>query len=442
MNENISLDISNLYKDSLKGNRAPTLEQIRKLYSKSLAAMQRLNDLCVSSQVGFLDLPHQMESLQSIELITQKHQNQHITDFVLIGIGGSSLGARFLIQSLQPESSSLKFHFWDNSDPDLAFQILNSINLKKTLFFVVTKSGGTSETISALLVILEKLSEAGVSRAQLKNQIVFATDPKKGDLRAIGSELKIPMLDIPSNIGGRYSVLTGVGLFPAAMAGIDVHSLLKGALSIRSTLITPSFDKNPIMQLGTLLWHHYLELDRDQTVLMPYSSRLKTFTEWFCQLWAESLGKNGTGLTPISAIGATDQHSLLQLFIDGPDNRVCGFIKIEEYNHRYTIVPQFSDLNSFSSVGGKTLNELISSQLIGTQAALAENGRPSFQITLPKLNEHSIGQLILFFETLTPFVGQLLEVDPFNQPGVELSKKLAHQHLKSLTPQRQRRGLN
>jgi glucose-6-phosphate isomerase len=279
-------------------------------------------------------------------------------------------------------------------------------------------------------ILVAELERNGISKNHFKDYFVFCTDPVKGDLRKIAQDWNVKCLNIPSNIGGRFSVLTPVGFLPMLFAGIDPSRVLKGARELQRKLQDKEEGK-AFFELG--YWIKQLhDMGVNQTVMMPYSSLLKEFSAWFVQLWAESLGKQGKGLTPIPAYGATDQHSQMQLFMEGPTDKTLFLIEVEKFSQDYFLSNEING-ESFKTLSPYSLSQLMKAEFEGTLAALKENQRHVVHLKIPTVNEESIGQLILFFECLTVLMGRMLQVDPFNQPGVEAGKKYAYQWLKSLS---------
>ena len=376
-----------------------------------------------SEDYGFFYLPQNKELVKEARRVYEKfNKKKH---FIHIGIGGSALGAEMLIKALGKKTQT-QFVIINNIDPDDFHQKVSSVDLKESLIYVVSKSGTTAETTAALNIFTELLKKEGIQESDFKNYFVFCTDPQNGDLRALSKEWDAEALDIPSNIGGRFSIFTGVGLFPALFFGIDVQKLLDGAHEISEQLSSPRTSKD-FYQVATFFKDLH-DKGFTQTVMMPYSSLLKEYSAWFTQLWAESLGKNGKGLTPIPAYGATDQHSQVQLFMEGPNDKVLTLIEVERFNNDFSL---HSSLKGSSSqkLAPYSLSQLMKAELEGTLAALAENKRPVIHLKINNLDEYHLGQLILWSECLTVLVGQLLEVDPFNQPGVEAGKKYAFEWL-------------
>ncbi len=362
---------------------------------------------------------------------------KHKKSFIQIGIGGSSLGAEMLINALNNDSDR-KFLFLSNIDPDDLYQKLSPLEVKDCLFFVVSKSGSTVETLALFSIVLKWLKEKGISSSDIKDYFVFCTDPEQGPLRELGKAHKIVTLTIPPHIGGRFSVLTPVGLFPALMGLVDTKQLLEGALKVKEDLIS---NKNPyFFSLAQRIFDLKAEENITQTVLMPYSSKLASLSQWFVQLWAESLGKKYSltknivhqGLTPIASVGVVDQHSQMQLFMEGPRDKFLIFIELEKFNNDFDLNNSF-EFKSFEQFKSISLSQLLKAELEGTLKALQNNNIPFTKISLAQLNAFTLGQLIAFFELLTVYTGQLLNINPFDQPGVEAGKNYAKQYLRENT---------
>ena len=378
-----------------------------------------------SSEIGFFGLPQNRELLQESNKVFEHFKHKKF--FIQIGIGGSALGPEMLLSALG-DPAGVEFIFINNIDPDDLSRKLDKVSIKDSLVYVVSKSGTTAETVAGMAIVLNLLNEAGIKEDQYKDYFVFCTDPVKGELRKLSKEWGVRTLDIPSNVGGRFSVLTPVGFLPALFAGIKVQDILEGAENFQKHLSDPVVGKD-FFELAFWLKDLHDQGIR-QTVMMPYSSLLKDYSAWFVQLWAESLGKNGKGLTPVPAYGATDQHSQMQLFMEGPTDKVLFLIEIEKFQNDFSLKNSLSG-ESFKNLSNFKLSELMKAEFEGTLMALNENGRHVVHMKIPSLQEGYLGQLILFAECLTVMVGELLQVDPFNQPGVEAGKKFANQWLKN-----------
>jgi glucose-6-phosphate isomerase len=384
-------------------------------------------------EIGFFDLPDDRASARAC-MDYARELDPQIDTVVVLGIGGSSLGPRALYSALAPPFDQLaprspgmprRLFFPDNIDPVTFGALLERVDLNKTLWNVVTKSGGTAETAAQLLVVSERLEQALGTRA--KDHVVCTTDPEKGALRATANLRGYRAFDVPSSVGGRFSVLSPVGLLPAALAGLDVAGLLDGARRMRDRALVPDFAKNPALVLAALLHHHHVVRGRPMTVMMSYVDGLYDTADWFRQLWAESLGKDGHGPTPIAARGATDQHSQLQLFAQGPDDKSYLFLGTTERANELRIPDSelAQSQSEYRYLVGHGIGELLDAELLGTTSSLVRRGRPVGKLTLSRVSAEALGELVMLLEAATAFAGPLYGVDPFDQPGVEEAKRLA-----------------
>ncbi len=347
--------------------------------------------------------------------------------FVVIGIGGSSLGARMLFESLTETNHNLKkkpkIFFLENVDPEKFKSVLEQIDIKNTCFNVVTKSGSTVETIANFSVILSMLKkELG---DKYRENLVFTTDPEKGFLRKLGNQEKIKMFDVPPLVGGRFSVLSPVGLLPAAVAGIDIEELLAGAKKMDLVCsIEEHVEHNPAYLIA--LSHYIANMRRGKTisVMMPYSEKLSSFVDWYRQLWAESLGKDGLGQTPVKAIGTVDQHSQIQLYREGIRDKIITFLQVENTDTDYRIPEELPE--DISYLSGHSLHEILSKELLGTKAALIKSKVPNITISIDRISSYNIGMLIYLYELATGFSGYLYKINPFDQPAVEEGKNFTY----------------
>lgn len=343
----------------------------------------------------------------------------NIKSFVQIGIGGSSLGPEMLISSLK--KSDVKFYFFNNIDTDKTLNDLEEIDIKNSLFYIVSKSGGTAETLAQFAIVASKLISLGVKESEFKSHFIFATDPSNNDLRKLAKDLGCMCLEVPPNVGGRFSVLCPVGLLPAIFAGIDIKSLTNHAYDYAQNLIANDDFVLTVQKVISL----YKE-GVDQTVIMPYSSLLKDFSSWFVQLWAESLGKikkdgQRIGLTPVASYGATDQHSQMQLFMEGPKNKILFLIHVKNNGGSLSLKNNFSH-PKLQALSKYSLKNLMDAEFYGTLKALTEQKVHHICLEIDKVDVKSLAELIIFFEILTAITGLTLEIDPFNQPGVEAGK--------------------
>jgi glucose-6-phosphate isomerase len=348
---------------------------------------------------------------------------------VVDGIGGSALGPLALESAL---GSRRRLVILDNVDPERVHASLAALDPERTAVNVITKSGSTAETMANLLVLLawmeRRLGPRHVRRWSA------TTDPRKGDLLALARRLGIPTQPIPENVGGRFSVLTAVGLVPAAFLGLDVEALIAGARDMRRHCWSAAPESNAGV-LGAVLLHRLAtERGRSIQVLMPYADALARLADWYRQLWAESLGKRldrqgrtvETGQTPVVSLGATDQHSQVQLYMEGPHDKVVTFLEVEEFRKDVRIPRLHADLASLGYLGGRSLGQLLKAERLGTEVALAAAGRPSFTYRIPRVSAHALGQLVYLFEFQTALSGELYGIDAFDQPGVEAGKVAAY----------------
>ena len=387
------------------------------------AAWAKLEARFKAGEVGFFYSPKDDALSQlaaSVELAEKIRREGRISDVLFLGIGGSALGPVALLHSLEHcAQGGPKFHFVENPDPVDWGLTIAKLKPASTLVCVVTKSGGTFETLSQFMLALEWLGQD-----RWTSNIVAITDPEKGDLRAFANQNKIPTLSIAPSIGGRFSVFTPVGLFPAALAGLNGKEFLLGAQQVADYVLKTPLEKNPLAVLGHHLIEHFKK--RPIHVCMPYSTRLRLVGNWWVQLWGESLGKDGKGFSPIAGVGAIDQHSLLQLLRDGPDDKITSFITVEKSDQPGRIprveAKGVQMLGSFTQLQGHTLQELLDVEYRATALVLTKRSRPHFTIRLEKLDERAIGSLLFAFSTLTAITGTLWGINPFDQPGVEEGK--------------------
>ncbi len=379
---------------------------------------------------GWVGLPFDEESAARAAAFARSLP-QDLRDVVILGIGGSSLGPYALYRAAGsgPWGGARRvLHFLDNVDPDTVGSILEGLEPATTLYVVITKSGSTAETASQLLVAWARASQ--VLGEGAKEHFVFITDPERGDLRALADRLGVRAFDVPPDVGGRFSVLSPVGLVPAAAAGIDPAALLAGARQAAPRCLDSPLGDNPAALLAAAAYLADVREGRNVHVFMTYSDRLAPVGAWFRQIWAESLGKPRTGgppagPTPLDARGATDQHSLLQLLVQGPPDKFVIFLDVRS-RREVTVPALFEDLPSFGYLAGLSLATLIDAERRGTAMSLARAGTPSITLTVDDASPASMGALLFLLEVATAIAGALYGVNPYDQPGVEQGKKLAY----------------
>jgi glucose-6-phosphate isomerase len=358
---------------------------------------------------------------------------------VVLGIGGSALGNIAVQTALNPYMYNLdesqrdgpKMFVFDNVDPAQFASFLNwaGDKLDKTIFNVISKSGRTAETASQLLIIrqllIEKLGPDG-----FRDQVVATTDAQAGTLRNIATDANLRTLVVPDGVGGRFTVLSAVGLFSAAMCGIDIDALLAGAADMDKRVSREDFAQNPAA-INAAINHHFYNRGKRNSVIMPYSYALKDMADWYRQLWAESLGKKldlkgrevWVGPTPIKALGTTDQHSQVQLYREGPNDKLFTFLQVEDFGSDRTIGPAPDCAAELEFLAGKKLSTLLNDEKRATEYALLHDERPCLTVLFDQVNEYTVGQFIYFFEVTTSLVGALFNINPYDQPAVELGKE-------------------
>jgi len=381
---------------------------------------------------GFYDCPIDAELSQvaACETLAKKLiSSGEYKDCVFIGIGGSSLGPMCLMDSLKHLAKNpIQFHFFENPDPiDWSYRI-QKLNPAQTLVCVVTKSGTTYETLSIFMLAYDwlkrTLGEDGASQ-----HTVAITDPEKSELLDFARAKSIATLTIAPSVGGRYSVFTPVGLFAAALAGLDTQKFLAGAKKIREYCEKHSStaEKNLFILLANSLMT--LEKSHPVHVMMPYSTPIRLVANWWVQLWSESLGKDGKGFTAVPSLGAVDQHSMLQLLRDGPNDKVIWFMNVQDFGTNVVIPNVGFKSKTFDLLEKQDLGTLLSTEFRAIQKVMTNQKRPNFQIQIDTINEDSMGSAMFFFSVLTAYMGELMDVNPFDQPGVEEGKVYIRENL-------------
>jgi glucose-6-phosphate isomerase len=384
-----------------------------------------------AGKLPFFDLPKDAAAAEAARELARDLARDH-ENLLVLGIGGSSLGGKALftalchpLHNLLPgdRRRGMRLFFPDNADSSTFSALLEVLDLDRTAAAAITKSGGTAETWSQLLVLRERWAGKG-GEAELARHVVAVTDPEKGALRAVARAAGWRTLPVPPLVGGRYSVLTAVGLLPAAAAGIDVKELLAGAADMARRCESDDLMSNPAYLAASILYLADTQRSRRIHVFMPYADALRETSDWFVQLWAESLGKTPqVGPTPLRAVGATDQHSLVQLLMEGPQDKFTLFLRFERARVDLPLAPGWVDQGDVAYLAGHSMHELLNVEHQATAAALAAAGRPSMTLRAPALTPRLMGELLMFWEIATAFAGGLYGVNPFDQPGVEAGKR-------------------
>jgi glucose-6-phosphate isomerase len=422
--DRVHLDYTGCLEDRV-GPAGFSKEQIVAACRRAEPAVRRLRKSLDRGTYGFDAILDDRRAIAACQ--REGERLRRLADTLVVnGIGGSALGALALQTALGPPRKRLVV--LDNVDPERVSASLAGLTPERVAVNVVTKSGSTAETMANLAVLLSFM-EKRLGPRHVRRWCA-TTDPKRGDLLALARRLGFPTLPVPPNVGGRFSVLTAVGLLPAAFLGIDIGALMEGARSMRRHCWQTRSDRNLGVLGASLL--HLLATKRGRAiqVLMPYNDALVHLADWYRQLWAESLGKRvsrkgrvvETGQTPVVALGATDQHSQVQLYMEGPHDKVVTFLEVETYRKDVRIPKQHADLKSLGYLAGHSLGELLLAEKRGTESALTAAGRPNFTYRLPRVSEHVLGQLVYLFEFQTALSGELYDIEAFDQPGVEAGK--------------------
>ena len=443
MSDRIMLDYGNMLAPRLNGRGIDpaSLDTLATRFRDVYADTERRR---ASGELGFFALPHAGAVVQEIRAFAEGVGQAYDT-IVVLGIGGSALGTTALANALRPpfwnELSGEEREYFprlyvlDNIDPTTVGPLLDRLDLRRTLFDVVSKSGSTAETMAQYLIVRDRLRATFPDDPDAERRhLVFTTDPESGVLRQLADAEGIAALPVPAEVGGRFSVLSAVGLLPAALVGIDIDALLAGAAAMDERCRTPDLHHNPAALFACLQHAAHVSHGAAIHVMMSYGDRLLGFADWFRQLWAESLGKRldraghevFTGPTPVKALGPTDQHSQVQLYMEGPFDKTVTFLAVEETPTDVMVPDVHPDLDALAYLGGSSLGALLDAERVATTRALSAAGRMNMTITLPRLSAHAAGQLLMMLQIATVYAGALYDVDPLDQPGVELGKQLTY----------------
>jgi glucose-6-phosphate isomerase len=391
-----------------------------------------------SRMLAWTRLPYSQKTVVADILRTAARVRRKFDNFVVLGIGGSALGPIavhdalahpfYNLVSREERGGGPRLFVEDNVDPERMKALLAMLDITKTCFNVITKSGSTSETMSQFLIVRDLLRSAVGDR--WRHHVIATTDKKRGSLIRIAQEDSLKTFAIPDGVGGRFSELSAVGLLPAAVCGIDIEELLAGAAWMDELCAREDIRTNPGWMSGALMALTMTRKGKNIQVMMPYSNALKTIADWYAQLWAESLGKKYTqrgrvihaGQTPVKALGVTDQHSQIQLYTEGPFDKVITLLAVGAFRGDVDIPEGYPQIHDVHFLSGHTMGELMTAERMATEFVLAKAGKLNQTITLPEINAFTIGQLLYFFEVQTAVAGELIGIDTFDQPGVEEGK--------------------
>lgn len=436
----LHIDSARLYRDRV-GAEGITVAEIEELAPE----LRRIHQVLMAQSRGGVDAEFaslnlhavMTESLASIE--TMAAQIRRFEDVVVIGIGGSSLGAKAVhhaITAVRPDSSVPRLHFLENIDSYRLRIILQQRNAEKVGVICISKSGGTIETAIQYLILREWLEkELGKDKARARQWLV--TDPANGWLRELAGRENLPSLPVPPKVGGRFSVLTAVGLLPLAVAGVDIRALLAGAADNAGRCATDDVRANPALEIAALFYLFDINKNKRVSIMMPYADPLELIVDWYRQLWAESLGKRmetrpgrpPAGTLPVRAMGAVDQHSQLQMYLESRLDKIFTFLALDSWDQDFSIPLPEENRKYFPYLAGKKMSQVLEAEFQATRQVITETGHPNMTLRLPAINEHVLGQLIDLYQRITVYTGLLYGINPLDQPAVEKGKKLAIQLL-------------
>jgi glucose-6-phosphate isomerase len=428
----LSFDFSNVLSERV-GPEGIARERLDAFKPRVEAAVGALDSARAAGQRDFLKLAGAEDA--GLARVAQEIAGA-CDDLVVLGIGGSALGTIAVASAIKgpwwnampaaDRGGRPRLHVLDNVDPDEISALLRRLDPKRTVLNVISKSGSTAETMAQFLVLRAWLEKAGVP---VKDRIVVTTDAERGFLRPLVKSEGMRSFAIPPGVGGRFSVLTPVGLFPLAAVGVDVTALVAGARAMAERCVKAPFESNPGALLAAVHMLLYRERAKNVAVLMTYSRRLFDLADWFRQLWAESLGKRRSkdgrdvffGQTPVKSLGATDQHSQSQLYVEGPNDKVLTVVGVDSFEASVP-VPSGPSIPGLEYLAGATVNRLLESERVGTIRAFVAASRPTIEIRFPKVDATAVGEFLMAWEVATALAGDLLEIDAFDQPGVEAAK--------------------
>lgn len=436
----IRFDYNNMMSDFIGEEQGFSSKDLADNKKIAEAAHKRVAENRGKGMMGWTELPYNQKEIVNDIMATAKIIRKKFDNFVVLGIGGSALGPTAVFQALchlrhnelpARRRKAPKLYVEDNVDPERMASLLDVLDLNKTVFNVITKSGATSETMSQYLIIMDLLKKKFGDKA--KEHMIATTSAKKGNLIKIAQEEGLKTFYIPDGVGGRFSELCPVGLLPAAVLGIDIKVMLEGAAFMDKICKSKDYRKNPAL-VAALLQFMSMKKGKNISVMMPYSDGLRYVADWYCQLWGESLGKavdlDGNtvyaGQTPVKALGVTDQHSQIQLYREGPFDKVITLIAVDTFRAEVTISEGCENIPDVNFLCNHTMNELINSERKATEYALTTANRPNCTITVPEINAFTVGELLYMFELETAYTGAMLNVDTFNQPGVEGGKNATY----------------
>jgi glucose-6-phosphate isomerase len=434
----LQLDYGNVLTGAVGPAHGLALAEIKRAQPAVKDVVTRIERERKTGQHRYRDLPTDRDLLKTVKAAARRFK-PGVENLVVLGIGGSALGNIALQTALNPPLHNLmpatkrrgpRLFVIDNVDPIQVANLLDLLGpaINKTLFNVISKSGETAETAAQFLIIRDLLTRK-LTASKLAKRLVVTTDPETGTLRQLADQHAWFTLPVPAGVGGRFSVLSAVGLFSAAVCGINIDRLALGAADMSTRVASKVVRRNPAAMLALLL-HAFYTRGKRMHVLFPYGYQLKDLADWYRQLWAESLGKQVDtqgrpvviGPTPLKALGATDQHSQVQLYREGPNDKVFIFLEVEKFDRDVRIPRGKGTPDTLKYLEGASLGRLLNAERRATEHALVASRRPCLTIRFPRVTEHSVGQFIMLWEAATSIMGGLLNINPYDQPAVQLGK--------------------
>lgn len=439
MNQSIKFDYNNMMDDFIGEQGISENEILSEMFTAG-KAYGYFKQNRGTGMMGWSELPYNQAAIVEDIIETAEKIRDDYDNFVVLGIGGSALGPIAVFNALchlhyndlpAKKRGGPKFYVEDNVDPERMNALLDVIDVKRTMFNVITKSGATSETMSQYLII-SKILKDKLGDKYNKN-IIATTSAEKGNLIKIAKAENFKTFYIPEGVGGRFSELCPVGLLPAAVLGIDIKGLLDGAAyADKHASSENAFENAPLM--AALLQYIAMKKGKNISVMMPYADSLRYIADWYCQLWGESLGKAvdldgkvvNVGQTPVKSLGVTDQHSQIQLYAEGPMDKVITFIAVDKFRSEIEIPQGAEEFPDVNFLCGATMGTLINTERKATEYALMKSKHMNNTIIMPEVNAFTIGQIMMFFQLQTAYCGAMLNIDTFNQPGVEEGKNATY----------------
>jgi glucose-6-phosphate isomerase len=446
MKQDIQVEINRAMASAVGAENGITPAELEEIAPRVRDAHEILRRERADKVYGFYDLYKNDSMFADIAETAAQLKTRQFENLVVLGIGGSALGITALTTALKPAYYNLltrrgrggpRIFVMDNIDAQTFSQMQKICPPKKTLYNVISKSGSTAETVTQMMVVCDAI-ERTMGKEAVAERVVVTTNPraeKPNLLHRVADTYGLKTFEIPLNVGGRFSVFSPVGMFAAEMLGMDVQAIREGCRDMDERCQSTDLKANPAYLRAAVQYLADTRKGKTMCVMMPYSDALKDVADWYRQLWAESLGKQKSldgadvyaGQTPIKALGVTDQHSQVQLYREGPNNKIFTIVEVGRFDKTIRVPDVLSGINDLDYLRGKSMNKLMAAELQGTIDALKVSRRPVIRVTLPRVNAHTFGQLLYMLQLETAMAGRLYNVQTFDQPGVEEGKRIARE---------------